>query len=304
MRVLLIAGGWSPERDISLMGAQSLLETLQSLGHSVTLFTLSERLDELLDAASKHDVAFLNLHGSPGEDGLVQAMLDRVGCPYQGADAAGSFLALHKAAAKAVLKRAGLRVPEGVFLTSMPEPGWEPGLPYPVFAKSNTGGSSLHMTKAGNAEELYKGLKDIFAAGCEAVIEPFIPGKELSCGVLGDIALEPVLIVPKSDYFDFHDKYAGEEGTEICPSPLPRNIVEQIREAALTAHRALGLRSYSRTDFILQDNGDLYALEVNTLPGMTNVSLLPKGAAAMGLSYPQLVQKLLELALRRGNQHA
>lgn len=304
MRVLLIAGGWSPERDISLLGAQSLLETLKSLGHSVTLFTLSERLDELLDAASKHDVAFLNLHGSPGEDGLVQAMLDRVGCPYQGADAAGSFLALHKAAAKAVLKRAGLRVPEGRFLTSMPEPGWDPELSYPLFVKSNTGGSSLNMARVSTPEELRSALETIFATGCEVLVEPFIPGKELSCGVLGDNALEPVLIVPKSAYFDFHDKYAGEEGTEICPSPLPRNVVEQIRQAALTAHRALGLRSYSRTDFILKENGELYALEVNTLPGMTNVSLVPKGAAAMGISYAQLVQNLLELALKRGNQHA
>jgi len=300
MRVLLIAGGWSPEREISLRGAQSIEKAIRELGHQVTFFKLSEDLGALVKAAAEHDVAFINLHGAPGEDGLVQAILDRVGCPYQGSDAAGSFLALHKSAAKALFASAGLKTPTGMLITAMPAPGWKPDLPYPLFVKSNTGGSSLHLARAENDEELFAALREIFEAGSEALIESFVPGKEITCGVLGDKALAPILIVPKRRFFDFHDKYAGAAGAaEICPAPLPPDTTARIQEAALAAHRALGLSSYSRADFILTEEGDIYILEVNTLPGMTDVSLVPKEAAAAGMTYLELVDNLLHMALER-----
>ncbi len=298
MRVLLIAGGWSPEREISLRGAESIRAALDELGHATTLFVLDNNLDALLEAASGHDVAFLNLHGAPGEDGLVQALLDSIGCPYQGSDAAGSFLALHKAAAKAVLKNAGLRTPDSVFLPQMPAADWEPDLPYPLFAKSNTGGSSLHLSRVDSREGLRPALEEIFASGSEAILETFIPGQEITCGVLGDDALPPILIVPKRAYFDFHDKYSGAEGAaELCPAPLPEEVIRRVQDAAVRAHKALGLKVYSRADFILRADGELFILEVNTLPGMTDVSLVPKAAAVAGISYVRLVQKLLDMAM-------
>ncbi|MBR5734135.1 MAG: D-alanine--D-alanine ligase [Desulfovibrionaceae bacterium] len=305
MKVLLIAGGWSPERNISLMGAESVRRALLELGHEVTLFTLDENLDALMDAARKHDAAFLNLHGQPGEDGLVQALLDRVGCPYQGSDAAGSFLALHKAAAKAVFRQAGLKTPEGLFLAAMPEEGWEPPFSYPLFAKSNTGGSSLHLSRVNSAAELRPALQEIFESGSEALLETFIPGREVTCGVLGDEALPPILIVPKNAFFDYHDKYAGSEGAaEICPAPLPEDVLRRVQDSALAAHRALGLSCYSRADFIVREDGEIFILEVNTLPGMTDVSLVPKAAAAAGLSYVSLVGRLLEMAVQhRSGKH-
>ena len=167
MRVLLIAGGWSSEREVSLSGAESIGAALRGRGHEVTWFDLRDGFDALLETAASHDFAFLNLHGAPGEDGLVQALLDRVGCPYQGSGPAGSFLALNKAASKQIFRRAGLRTPDWEFLPVPPAPEWRPRLPYPLFAKSNTGGSSLHLSKAADHTELDAILAegDTFTAG-------------------------------------------------------------------------------------------------------------------------------------------
>lgn len=299
MRVLLLAGGWSPEREISLRGARSLEKALNELGHQVHFFDLHpHNLQDLVTEAPRHEVAFINLHGAPGEDGLVQALFDRVGLPYQGASAAGSFLALNKAAAKSLYRANGLPTPDWVLLTERPTPDYELPLPYPVFVKSNTGGSSLHLARADNREELFQAMQAVFDAGCDVIIEPLIQGKEMTCAVLGDEALPPILIVPKRAFFDFHDKYSGAAGAdELCPAPVPAEVNAALQELALKAHHLLGLSGYSRTDAILRENGSFEVLETNTLPGMTDVSLVPRAAAVVGLDYPQLVQRLLELAL-------
>ena len=156
-----------------------------------------------MDMAHEHDAAFINLHGAPGEDGLVQAILDRVNCPYQGAGPAGSFLALHKAAARQIFRDAGLNIPDGVFLPRHPGPNWKPDLQYPMFVKSNTGGSSLHLSRVTNEEELYTALNSLFSMGEEAIVETAVVGREVTCGVLGEEALAPILVVSKGNYFDY-----------------------------------------------------------------------------------------------------
>ena len=298
MNILLIAGGWSPEREISLIGAAAVRDALVRRGHRVTSYDLSDGFESLLDLAASHDAAFLNLHGAPGEDGLVQALLDRAGCPYQGSGPAGSFLALHKSAAKSLFRRAGLSTPDWIFLPERPAPGWEPRLPYPLFVKSDTGGSSLHLYRVRNGEELQCAMDRLFASGQTVLIEPLIRGREATCGVLERggraEALPPVLIVPKHEFFDYHAKYTDAGECEICPAPLPEALLEEVRKTALEAHRCLGLTGYSRTDFILGDDGAVHVLEVNTLPGMTPASLVPKEAAG------ELLEVLLKEAVLRG----
>ncbi len=304
MNILLIAGGWSPEREISLIGAAAVRDALVRRGHRVTSYDLSDGFESLLDLAASHDAAFLNLHGAPGEDGLVQALLDRAGCPYQGSGPAGSFLALHKSAAKSLFRRAGLSTPDWIFLPERPAPGWEPRLPYPLFVKSDTGGSSLHLYRVRNGEELQCAMDRLFASGQTVLIEPLIRGREATCGVLERggraEALPPVLIVPKHEFFDYHAKYTDAGECEICPAPLPEALLEEVRKTALEAHRCLGLRGYSRTDFILGDDGAVHVLEVNTLPGMTPASLVPKEAAALGMDFGELLEVLLKEAVLRG----
>lgn len=299
MKVLLIAGGWSTERDISLIGAKSVEMALIELGHKVTFFDLTPGFDQLLTASAAHDFAFINLHGSPGEDGLVQALLDSIGCPYQGSGPAASFLALNKAAAKQVFRRNGLPTADWEFLPALPAAGWVSSLSWPIFVKSNTGGSSLRLSKALNPEQLNFALHEIFMAGDEAILEPAIQGVDVTCGILGERALPPVLVRPLAgDFFDFKSKYAVNGASEICPAPLGESLTAKIQELSLRAHNALGAKGYSRADFILDNDGNLTLLELNTLPGMTQTSLVPQEAAAVGISFPQLLQRLIDLGMK------
>lgn len=299
LKVLLLAGGWSSEREVSLRGGEQIAAALESRGHVVTHFDPAHAFERLVSVARQHDVAFINLHGTGGEDGLIQALLDRAGCPYQGAGPAGSFLALHKAAARQLFQDAGLTVPDGVFLPRHPGPHWKTNLTYPLFVKSNTGGSSINLSRVQNEEELSTAINALFSAGEEALVETAISGKEVTCGVLGEEALSPILIVSKGHYFDYHNKYAPDGAQEICPAPLDPDMTERIREQALRAHQALGLKGYSRADFILRDDGELFILEVNTIPGMTATSLVPKEAAVLGLSFADLVERLLLQAIQK-----
>lgn len=300
MKILLIAGGWSTERDVSLKGAQNISAALKKLGHTVTFCDLLHDFDNLLEIASKHDFAFINLHGAPGEDGLIQAMLDTIKIPYQGSGPAASFLALNKAAAKQIFHRRGIKTAEWEILVKPPDAHWEPVFPYPLFVKSNTGGSSLRLNRATNRQELFIALEEIFAAKEAALIEPEISGKEITCGILGQTPLPPILIQPAAGmFFDYTNKYAKDGAKEICPAPLTLSETEKVQMLALKAHEALGLYGCSRSDFIMDDNGDFTILEVNTLPGMTSTSLLPQEAAEIGLSFEELLQKLIDLGMER-----
>ncbi len=298
MRILLITGGWSSEREVSLNGAKSIEKTLVERGHEVTFFDLAQNFNTLINTAKQHDFAFINLHGAPGEDGLVQTMLDSVQIPYQGSHAQGSFLALHKAATKQIYTQAGIATPDWEFLPTPPPPSWQPSLSYPIFVKSNTGGSSLLLFCAHNEEELRQALEKIFAACSEVILESYIAGQEATCGVLGNEALPPVLIRPlDSEFFDHRCKYAQGGAEEICPAPLPAHINAAMQKLALQAHTALGLKGYSRTDFRITPDEKLFALETNTLPGMTATSLFPQEAQAVGLSFGDLLEKLIALGL-------
>ena len=301
MRILLIAGGWSNERDVALSGAKGIARALERLGHDVVRFDPAVEFDALSDLAARCDFAFINLHGAPGEDGLIQALLDVVACPYQGAGPAGSFLALNKVAAKQIFRRLGLRTPDWEFLPTPPAPGWIPKLPFPLFAKSNNGGSSLDMCYARDLRELDTGLKTLFAKGCEVLVETAVPGVEVTCGVLGDAALPPILIRPlcSNEFFDYRSKYEQDGADEICPAPIGPELTAKVMDLALAAHRCLGLKGYSRADFMLKDN-TFYLLEVNTLPGMTPTSLIPKAAAAAGLCFEDLIVRLIELGMAPG----
>lgn len=302
MKILLIAGGWSSEREVSLTGARGMQEALLKRGHAVTFFDLLENFDELLETARQHDFALINLHGSPGEDGLVQAMLEKADCPYQGSGPSGSFLALNKAAAKQIFRMAGLPTADWEFLPVRPTEGWEPRLPWPLFVKSTTGGSSLRLGRAANRQELDAIMDEIFAAGEGVLIETQLPGKEITCGILGEEAMPPILIEPVAgDYFDYESKYATGGARELCPAPVSPAVTAEVQRLALAAHKALGLKGYSRADFILGPDDSLHLLEVNTLPGMTPTSLVPQEAAQLGMDFGQLLEKLIELGME---QHA
>ncbi|GAB7079297.1 D-alanine--D-alanine ligase family protein [Megalodesulfovibrio paquesii] len=307
MRVILIAGGWSSEREVSLSGGRIIHAALERLGHEVLAYDPVHDLSGLVALARQADFAFLNLHGSPGEDGLIQALLDRVGCPYQGSGPAASFLALNKAAAKELLADAGLPTPRWAFLPQDPGADWTWPYAFPVFVKPNTGGSSLGMGRAADAVTLRTVLEGQWAQGVEALVEEAFPGIELTCGVLGNAgeeqALPVILIKPnRGEFFDYASKYEQGGADELCPAPIPDAVRDHVQDLALTAHRLLGCEGYSRADFIWDGQDSIAGvtlLEVNTLPGMTATSLVPRAARVAGLEFEALIARLLELGLAR-----
>ena len=300
MNILLIAGGWSGEREVALSGARQIEKGLAALGHDVTLFDPARDLRGLYAAAQGRDFAFINLHGSPGEDGLVQCMLERVGMPYQGSDSRSSLLALNKAVSKQIFREAGLDTPDWEFVPASHVNEWRPLLPFPMVVKPNTGGSSLGVGILGSEEELEDYLAQPEIAGQDLLAETLVRGQELTCGVLEGTVLPPVLIRPKrGEFFDYESKYEPGASEEICPAPISEELTARLQAMAAAAHEALGLTDYSRSDFMLSADGRPYLLEVNTLPGMTATSLLPQEAQAAGLSFEQLLARLIELGLRK-----
>ncbi|WP_026167483.1 D-alanine--D-alanine ligase family protein [Desulfovibrio oxyclinae] len=299
MNLLLIAGGWSSERDVSLSGARKIHTAMENLGHSVRFLDPALEFDTITEAAEEAEFAFINMHGSPGEDGLVQAMLDAVGCPYQGAGASESFMALNKAASKQLFRRAGIPTPDWQLVTSRPDESWKCELELPVFVKPNCGGSSVGMGLVREPEQLLPAVNAVFDLCDEAIIEPYMPGVELTCGMLGGRALPLIMIKPKpgSEFFDYANKYDADGAEEICPAPVDDAITEAVQGMTLVANEALGLTGYSRADFILSD-GQPWLLEVNTLPGMTPTSLLPQAAAELGLTFEGLIAELIRTGMR------
>lgn len=305
MRILLLAGGWSSEREVSLKGAVEVKKALLSLGHEVRQLDPLKDMPEIFAQGRKHDFVFVNMHGAPGEDGLIQAIVERLRLPFNGSDAVASIIALNKFITKIYYREAGLPVCADFLLTWSNRESARPAFAFPMIMKPNTGGSSIRLQRLDNEQELREAIRQkVLSDRDEYILEPLIVGQELTCPVLGNRddceALPSVLIKPAGgQIFDFTAKYAAGGAQEICPAPIPEEIEKRIRQLALAAHKVLGLSGYSRTDFMLQADGTLYLLESNTLPGMTTNSLLPKSAAVYGLDFDQLVQRIIDLGLEK-----
>ena len=298
MRILLIAGGWSSERDVSLKSKDKIAETIISLGHTVTHFDPAENLSNLLKLAKEHDFAFIGLYGSPGEDGIIQALLKQANCPFQGTHASSSLLALNKAATKMLLEEQGLKTPHWTLFTPHSKKETLEKFPLPVVVKPNCGGSSIGINIAFSYDELFNFAENILAVGETALVEQYLQGIELTCPVLENKALPALLIRPKNaQFFDYETKYNANMVEELCPAPISKELEQELREKALQVHKILKLKDYSRTDFLLINN-ELIILEVNTLPGLTPTSLLPKSAQTAGISYAELCEKLINLGLQ------
>ncbi len=298
MRILLIAGGWSEEREVSLAGAGQIEKTLRRNGHDVRRLDPLHELNNLAVEANVCDFAFLNLHGVPGEDGLIQAMLEQHRLPFQGAGSRASILAINKTVTKTLYRAADIPTPRWEFLPRWND-AWRPSLQFPLVVKPNDGGSSVGVGIVHTYEGLRSFVLEHGLTGHALLMERFAEGTELSCGVLGSEPLPSILIRPRAGtFFDYTAKYTAGATEEICPAPIDQALEKRIRSLALAAHNALGIAHYSRTDFIVTDDGPL-ALETNTLPGMTATSLFPQEAAAAGIDFAELLEILIHLGKKR-----
>ena len=339
MKIAVLAGGLSPERDVSLSSACLIANSLIRSGHSVALLDLcfdipddfaplfSSRADfayqipeevvnlddirqrsgrdngyigrNVLAACAYADITFLALHGSIGENGQLQAALDCYGIRYTGSGYIGCLLSMDKDISKKLLRAAGIPTADWKTydIVSCTAEQIKADIGIPCVIKPCSCGSSIGVSLVKSEAELSAALS--LAAEYESAVmaEKFITGREFSIGVLDGSALAPVEIIPKTGFYDYKNKYQSGLTTELCPAPLTEEENRRLAEAALAVHSVLRLGSYSRSDFILDEQtGEFICLEANALPGMTPTSLLPQGAAACGIDYDQLCLKIVELA--------
>ncbi len=308
LRIALIAGGVSAEREVSLKGARQIRAALKRLGYDVLEFDPQTDLARLVKEAYRLDCALLVLHGPFGEDGRMQGFLDMIGLPYQGSGVLGSAIAMDKHLAKTIYTANGIPTPGWRLLTRPVEEGdlqaIIESLGLPLMVKPKTQGSSIGMGIARDVDGLKALVESAFEWDDELIVEEFIQGRELSVGVLedfGDWTLPPIEIIPGDQYefFDYEAKYSPGATKEVCPAPVDPDIEARARDLAKRAHSALGLSDYSRTDMLLTEDGSLLVIETNTIPGMTETSLLPQEAAVAGLGFDSLIDHLVKLAMKK-----
>lgn len=333
MKIALLTGGTSAERDVALASGLQVAAALRSLRHTVHVVDLAsgyvppeheaallpggvgreppplERLRELqrgmlsaglgeLPAIRDANVIFIALHGGQGEDGTLQAVLDVIGVPYTGSGHLASALAMDKDLSKRIVRDHGLSVPAWVMGPATAD-YVKRTVGYPCIVKPSKQGSSVGLTLVRRGSDLARAVALAERYDDEVMIEQFVGGTELTVGILGDEALPVIEIRPQHELFDYECKYQPGMSEEICPAPIDPALTAKTQDAAQRAHRALKLSGYSRVDFRVGGDGDIFFLEANTLPGVTAQSLIPKAARAAGVSFPSFAETVCRLALER-----
>lgn len=342
MKIVVLAGGLSPERDVSFSSGTMAANALISLGHrailvdlffglpdwdgKTDLFAQAKKLEPFrvsetepdLDAlrlsrkegfndyiglnvpelCEQADIVYMALHGDCGENGELQAFFDARGIRYTGSGAAGCRNAMDKWISKQLFEAAGVLTPKGTLLRSG-DPFDPETLPIPCVVKPCNGGSSIGVSVVTDRRDLYDALRLAFSMENTILVEEYIKGRELSCGILGETPLPPIEIIPLHGFYDYKNKYQAGAAREVTPAEIDDEATARIQTTALKVFRLLGLSVYGRVDFLLTESGDAYCLEANTLPGMTPTSLLPQEAAVVGYSYERLCDTIISLSLQK-----
>ena len=341
MKVVVLAGGTSTERDVSLISGSGIYKALKKNGHQAILldvylgyegntegiFEREQDWTENISAISEQnpdieqikamrpdgdknffgpnvlalcreaDAVFMALHGANGEDGKIQACFELMGIPYTGTDFVSAAMAMDKAITKDIFKAYNIPTPAGIRLKKGETESEK--VPFPCIVKACCGGSSVGVCLAQNEEEYKKAMEEAFHYDNEVVIEQYITGREFSVGVMDGKALPVIEIAPKQGFYDYKNKYQAGSAVETCPAEISAEQTKRMQSIAEQVFAALRLKNYARMDFMMDKDGEMYCLEANTLPGMTPTSLLPQEAAAIGISYEQLCEKILMKAFAR-----
>lgn len=345
MKIVVLAGGLSTERDVSFATGSMVCKTLRENGHQVILLDVfmgysdkPEDLTGIFDRAEEvsvkvgritaqapdlaavkasrkdqsdcffgpnvielcrmADIVFLGLHGENGENGKVQAAFDLFGIKYTGTDYFSSALAMNKEVAKTMFRAHGIPTPRGISMgrESRIDEFAKVGIPLPCVVKPCSGGSSIGVSIIHTEEEYIRALDEAFLCEEEVLVEEYIEGRELSVCVIEGKALPIIEIAPLEGFYDYKNKYQAGNAVETCPAVLPLDITQKIQHYAEEVVKVLRLSTYSRMDFLLKDNNEIYCLEANTLPGMTPTSLIPQEAAAVGVSFSELCEKIIRIS--------
>lgn len=347
MKIVVLAGGTSTERDVSLVTGKMIYQAFAGRGHQAVLLDVylgyegedykevfSSKKDwteavgaiskdapdmekvralrkdggisffgpHVLDICSMADMVFMALHGAPGEDGTVQAAFDLAGIKYTGCDYLGAAVAMDKSLSKELFRQNGIPTPEGF---SLCKTDFEEGndradeVPFPAVVKTCRGGSSVGVYMVNSKEEYKEALEKAFSYENQVIVEQYIKGREFSIGVLEGKALPIIEIAPLEGFYDYKNKYQAGSTVETCPALLSEEITKEMQKTAEKVFSVLRLKVYARMDFLLQEDGGFFCLEANTLPGMTPTSLLPQEAAAVGMDFETLCEKIVEISLKK-----
>src|SRR6184192_3296071 len=299
-KIAVLMGGPGSEREVSLATGRGVSNALRSLGADVVEIDVRSEQFQLPDDI---ELAFNTIHGTFGEDGQLQKVLEHRGIAYTGDGVNASEIAFDKIRTKQKFQEHGITTPPWEII----QPGQRPTIPLPIVVKAPRQGSTVGVIIVKNESEIDSAISEATNYGRELLIEKFVSGRELTIGILGDQPLPILEIIPKGGFYDFNNKYpflnpqAGGAAEHVCPAKIDPDKAKKIQELALQAFRALGLVVYGRVDVLLTDAGEPFVLEVNTIPGMTETSLLPEAAAVAGISYPDLCVRIIELSrLRQG----
>ena len=352
MNIVVLAGGTSTERDVSLVSGDKIYNALKSAGHKVLLLDVFlglkvdsiedvfERGEELsvnvehigeespdlgavkalredggkvffgpnvLDICKKADVVFMALHGANGEDGRIQAAFDLLGIKYTGTDYLSSAICMDKAVTKKFFIEGGVPTPKAVTIYNHPATlkkdvkNAVEKIGFPLVVKACNGGSSVGVYIVSSQDEVNDAIRNAFTYDNKILIEEFIKGRELTCGVIKGKALPVVEIAPVAGFYDYKNKYQAGSTVETCPAEIGEELTKKVQAVSELAYETLGLETYARIDVMLKKNGDVYCLEANTLPGMTPTSLLPQEAGVLGMSYEDLCEYIIEISLEKYN---
>jgi D-alanine-D-alanine ligase len=294
-RIGVLMGGMSAEREVSLQSGKAILEALATRGYQACGIDVDPHLPRRL-TEKRVEVAFIGLHGRLGEDGAIQGLLEMMRIPYTGSGVLASALAMHKEMSRTIFRQGNLPVPPSLLLRQGEEKRIKSSnlpFPWPVVVKPSQEGSSVGVTLVKGEEEIHRAMHAAFAYGPEILIEPYIKGREIQVGILDDRALGAIEIVPRAPFYNYETKYRAGLAEHRFPAPLPEKDYRRALDLALQAHRLLGCEGATRVDMLYGAGGDFTLLEVNTLPGMTALSLLPEIARGVGMVFEELVEKIL-----------
>lgn len=345
MKIVVLAGGLSTERDVSILSGSKIAEALRSKGHQVVLLDVfmgyeeplddvntlfetgfdftknagiaekipdTEKIKEMrsdksacffgknvIDICRRADICFLALHGGEGENGLLQASLDMLGIKYTGSDYLGSAIAMHKGITKDIFLNNNVPTPKSRLFekADVTDEALGEWTQFPCVVKPCSAGSSVGVQIVGDKNEFIAAMNESFSYDDNVLVEEYVSGREFSVGVLGGKALPVIEIIPTEGFYDYVNKYQAGKTVEICPAELDEKTTLRMQKEAEHVFKTLKLGAYARVDFLLDENGSIFCLEANTLPGMTPISLLPQEAKAAGIEYPELCEKIIELSL-------
>lgn len=299
MKIAVLMGGHSGEREVSLDSGNAIADACTALGHDVKRVEIDGNLESIIPDIKSVDLVFNGLHGTGGEDGAIQGFLKSLNLPFTGSGVESSAICMDKRVSKSLAENKGIKTPAWITLEKNEDPPKAISMSYPVVVKPSREGSSIGLSIVQDSG----GLKDAIALAKQhtgvVLIEEYIKGKEITVSVIGSEAYPIVEIIPSHEFYDYQCKYTKGMSEYRCPAEIPEEQTKEIQDIALRIHSMMGCRHYSRVDFRMDEKETAYFLEINTLPGMTETSLLPKSAKAKGISFNQLIEKLISLAIQK-----